>query len=577
MAQSSAVRLWHRLLQSIPTATFVISSVGCGGASAPSTYRINASISGLSGSQLVLQLNAGSDLAVMANGTSTFAASLTSGATYQVTVKSQPASPQQVCAVKNGSGAVQASDVTVDITCTTVTHTVQVSVSGLSGTGLVLQLNGAADLSIDANGAATFTTAIDSGSAYTVAVSTQPTHPVQTCSIADGSGTVADADVSGIAVTCVANLTTLYAFTGNAPGSADGAGPNGSLIEGQDGNFYGTTFGTAFQITPSGMETTLYSFPQGLGASSTGLILASDGYFYGTTTGFFGSNVSGTLYRTSPTGSGTELAIFGGADTGDFPLIGGVIQGTTGQLYVTAFASWIFGFLTNITFTMYVPEQSGLGWQAPGVVTSTLVQGSDGNLYGITLCGGNAALFKAVLAPGSGTVTATNILGNIPVNVNTTSGAPVSVSSLIEGNDGNFYGTTSTGGNPSPTCPQGCGTVYKITPGGIATLLYSFGGSAADGQSASGALVLARDGNFYGTTLAGGTPNTNCVKGCGTIYRLTPSGQETVLYSFGTNASDGVSPSGALLQARDGNLYGTTYSGGPSGSGTVFRLDLGVH
>jgi uncharacterized repeat protein (TIGR03803 family) len=109
-------------------------------------------------------------------------------------------------------------------------------------------------------------------------------------------------------------------------------------------------------------------------------------------------------------------------------------------------------------------------------------------------------------------------------------------------------------------------------------VLYSFGAGPSDGQNPSGALVLASDGNFYGTTLAGGTPNANCKvsNGCGTLYSITPSGTETVLYSFGANASDGIGPSGALLEARDGNLYGTTTAGGTANAGTAFKLVLGT-
>jgi uncharacterized repeat protein (TIGR03803 family) len=151
--------------------------------------------------------------------------------------------------------------------------------------------------------------------------------------------------------------------------------------------------------------------------------------------------------------------------------------------------------------------------------------------------------------------------------------------SLIEGSDGNLYGTMSYGGTPSATCPNGCGIVFKVTPSGVATLLYSFGASPVDGQRPSGALVLARDGNFYGATSAGGSPTPNCkfVNGCGTIYEITSSGTETVLYSFGTSSSDGIGPTGALLQASDGSLYGTTGSGGSTGAGTVFKLELGVN
>jgi uncharacterized repeat protein (TIGR03803 family) len=150
---------------------------------------------------------------------------------------------------------------------------------------------------------------------------------------------------------------------------------------------------------------------------------------------------------------------------------------------------------------------------------------------------------------------------------------------LIEGTDGNLYGTTATG-SPGAACSNGCGTVFRITPDGVETVLHSFGGNAADGQVPSGTLVQGIDGNFYGLTSAGGntpagsaTPNCNC----GTIYRITPAGEETVLYSFGISASDGKQPSGALLQASDGNFYGTTGSGGPSNDGTVFKLVVGAN
>ncbi len=149
---------------------------------------------------------------------------------------------------------------------------------------------------------------------------------------------------------------------------------------------------------------------------------------------------------------------------------------------------------------------------------------------------------------------------------------------LIQGTDGNLYGAAPAGG--SGACPNGCGTVFRVTPAGVITVLYSFGSNAADGQTPSGGLVQSIDGNFYGLTWTGGntppgsaTPNCNC----GTIFRITPAGEETVLYSFGTNANDGKQPSGALLQASDGNFYGTTRSGGTSNDGTVFKLVVGAN
>src|SRR5579863_9955713 len=220
-------------------AACVILLAGCGGSSEPVTYTIRASVSGLSGSGLILQLNASNDLAVTADGNFMFATPVTSGMSYHVTVKTQPSSPQQVCTVGNGSGTIRTGDATVTISCATV-HTIGVSVSGLSGTGLVLQLNGGSDLPIKANGTATFSGAIDSGATYAVAVGTQPTFPTQTCSVANSSGTVGTADVKGIAVTCATSIAILYSFTGGGgvTGSIDGAAPNGSLVQGSDGSLY---------------------------------------------------------------------------------------------------------------------------------------------------------------------------------------------------------------------------------------------------------------------------------------------------------------------------------------------------
>jgi uncharacterized repeat protein (TIGR03803 family) len=132
-----------------------------------------------------------------------------------------------------------------------------------------------------------------------------------------------------------------------------------------------------------------------------------------------------------------------------------------------------------------------------------------------------------------------------------------SQSALIQGTDGNFYGTSYFGGT------SGNGTVFKITPAGAETVLYSFAGGT-DGSNPS-ALIQASDGNFYGTTGAGGTSNA------GTFFKITPEGVETVLYSFKGGASDGAGPS-ALIQASDGNFYGTTGAGGPFGFGTVFKI-----
>jgi uncharacterized repeat protein (TIGR03803 family) len=134
------------------------------------------------------------------------------------------------------------------------------------------------------------------------------------------------------------------------------------------------------------------------------------------------------------------------------------------------------------------------------------------------------------------------------------------VANVVQGSDGNFYGTTHRGGTSN------LGTVFKITPAGVETVLYSFGGGTTDGSTPYAALILGRDGNFYGTTSNGGT------NGYGTVFRITPAGAETVLYSFAGGITDGSFPAAALIQDSDGNFYGTTQAGGTGNFGTVFRI-----
>ncbi len=180
---------------------------GGGGSSPPPapTYTIGGTVTGLTGSGLVLQLNGGSNLSVAANAmTFTFATGLTSSSSYNVTILTQSTGPSQTCAVvANGSGTVGSVNVTsVSVTCTTNSFTVGGTVSALTGTGLVLQNNGGDNLPIGANGAFTFSTPILSGAIYAVTVSTQPTSPAQTCSVTSGSGTVGAANVTNVGVNC---------------------------------------------------------------------------------------------------------------------------------------------------------------------------------------------------------------------------------------------------------------------------------------------------------------------------------------------------------------------------------------
>ena len=182
----------------------------------------------------------------------------------------------------------------------------------------------------------------------------------------------------------------------------------------------------------------------------------------------------------------------------------------------------------------------------------TLLQGPDGNLYGTTSAGG---------AHGQGTVFKMTPTGKLATlydfcSKSNCADGSAPYAGLILASDGNFYGTTQSGGASRN------GTVFKITPKGALTTLHSF--NSRDGAMPYAALLQASDGNFYGTTESGGASLL------GTIFKMTPSGTLTTLHSF--SSTDGSSPEAPLTQANDGNFYGTTYNGGTEGYGTVFKM-----
>ncbi len=192
------------------------SSGGGGGGGIPiPTYTIGGTVTGLVGSGLVLQNNSGDDLAISADGSFSFSTAIPDGGTYSISVRSQPASPNQTCTVTNGSGTVSGANITnISIACTTLTYTIGVSVTGLTGSGLVLQNNGGDNLAISADGNFTFTTPLVDGSSYAVTVLTQPDSPLQTCSINNGTGTVSGADIVNISVVCVLHYSIGGTVTG---------------------------------------------------------------------------------------------------------------------------------------------------------------------------------------------------------------------------------------------------------------------------------------------------------------------------------------------------------------------------
>jgi uncharacterized repeat protein (TIGR03803 family) len=308
-------------------------------------------------------------------------------------------------------------------------------------------------------------------------------------------------------------LTTLYSFQALTP---DEANPT-LLIGGADGNLYGATGprsvgdanGMIFKLTPSGTFTPLYHFQDGKGTHAISLIQAADGNFYGTAAGdssggFFNHPAAmhnpGIFFRLTPAGVFTVLYTFTGGADGSFP--------------------------------------------------SALTQGTDGNFYGSTVYGpetppnvfnGYGTVFK--ITPAGALATLSSFTGGAD------GGNPGKV---IQGGDGNLYGVADY-----PTIR----TLFKVTPAGVRSTVYSF--TTANGTGPS-RLTPNTDGNIYGTTQTGGIPNV------GTLFKIDPAGQVTT-YIF-DGAAVGGSPS-QLFEGESQNLYGATLTGGASNHGTVFRLN----
>ena len=525
------------------------------------SYTVGGTIQGLSGTGLVLVNNG--DTLIVNSGTTSFTMPTRVAYTsaYQVSVQTQPTN--ETCTVSNGSGTVGTANVTtVTVNCAVNTYTIGGSISGLTATGLVLQNNGADNTSVPANAIGfAMNTGLVSGSSYNITVETQPSGLA--CTVTNGTGTVASQSVGNVSITCVVQpFTVLHAF---ARGTTDGAEPFAGLVLGTDGNFYGTTeaggahsVGTIFEITPSGTETVLYSFGSVTNDSIApeADLIEVNRTFYGTAS-HGGDSDFGTVFSFTPgTGPGTGETIlhsFNNSD-GEMP-IAPLLLGRDGNLYgVTAGGGANFdGTMFKIT-TSETPTETTLfsfnGTDGSGPAGGLIEDGS-GNFYGTAESRGavEGTVFKLTSSGSlSFATSATAMNGLIPA------------AGLILGGDGNYYGTALGGGSAND------GTVFMITPTGAETLVYPFAGGS-DGANPGAKLLLARDGNFYGTTESGGTGSS------GTVFKLTPLGVETVLYSF-TGGSDGATPRGDLIQGSDGALYGTTMGGGASGQGVVFRLTL---
>ncbi len=352
-------------------------------------------------------------------------------------------------------------------------------------------------------------------------------------------------------------VTTLYSFTGTDSSGNPGLG---ALAQGRNGKLYGTTVGpsgadgSAFAITTSGHASQLYTFGSDGANPWAGLTLGADGYYYGTaSTG--GANGNGVLFKLSPTGDYSDLHDFAGGADGAKPF-SPPIQASDSNFYGVTFgtggASTVYRYEPDGTFTTIYNFDSAHGQQ----VLVPLIQGSDGNLYGVASFGGTSNCGTIFKLATSGAPLWTY---NFPCAL----GGAYPEGPLVQGADGDYYGTTLQGGPGLE-----CGIVFKLGQAGNVSVIYEFK-NLADGCDSEAGLTQGTDGNLYGTTLAGGTAKGNQ----GTLFQLTTGGAHKILYSFG---GVGEEPLAAPMQDTNGTFYGTTYAGGRFGYGTVYSLNMGL-
>jgi uncharacterized repeat protein (TIGR03803 family) len=351
-------------------------------------------------------------------------------------------------------------------------------------------------------------------------------------------------------------FVVLHSFDGT-----DGATPWAGVIRDGKGNLYGTTVtggsaqsGTLFKLTPGGALKVLYTFSGGLDGQYpyAPLIRDGDGNLYGTTQDG-GNSGSGTIFIYSPTTAKSTLYSFSGSD-GAHPW-SGLVRDKDGNLLGTTVnggkfdAGTVFKLNTANNLTVLYSFTDG---KDGGFPYAGLVRDKKGNLYGTTVVGQNS----------SGTVFKLTLKQEFKVLHRFTQplDGATPYAGLLRDSDGNLYGSTFKGG------AHGAGCVFRINSSRLENILYDFNGGVDGNGPYLGALVRDSSGNLYGTTKQGGTMNL------GTVFRLDPTGKETVLHSFTGAADDGAYPFGALLRDKHGNLYGTTVQGGAFGVGTVYKI-----
>lgn len=375
------------------------------------------------------------------------------------------------------------------------------------------------------------------------------------------------------AIATAQTYTMLYTYPIGA-GAYSGIVAPQVMAQGQDGNLYSTianngtkTFGTVYKIDTAGVPTTIYSFC--LLTSCTdggnpfgGVTLGVDGNFYGTTQGG-GSHAAGTVFKVTPAGSLTTLWNFANGTDDSVPVYTTSL-GQDGNMYGVSVGQYNgeYGAFFKVSAAGLFKALSDFAY-TNGALPNLPTQGSDGNFYGTAQLGGDPTCKCGVVykATAAGKITVLHTFKGYPTDGNHPYGI------LVQSTDGNFYGTTYRGG------AHNGGSVFKITPTGVYTLLYSFNFSSSylDAQLPVAGLTLGTDDNFYGLGSAGGTKNY------GAIFKITSGGTESVIYSFcsKTGCTDGLGPATPLVQHTDGKFYGNT-NGNSLGGSVFYSFDMGL-
>ena len=557
------------------------SSTSTGGTGTGTGFTIGGTVTGLSGTGLVLQDNGGDNLTVTSNGTFAFATPVTIGKTYAVTVLTQPSSPVQSCVVTNGTGTVTNAAITsVQVTCTTTKFTVGGTVTGLSGTGLVLQDNGGDNLSVSASGAFTFATSVASGAAYAVTILTQPTSPSQTCTLTNATGTVGSANVTNVAVSCTTNTYTVGGTLTGLAGSdtvvlQDNGGDN--LTLNANGTF---TFATALAS----------------GANYAVTVLTQPGAPVQTCT------VSG---GTGTVVAGAVKSVTVNCATNTYT-IGGTISGLAGTVVLEDNGGDDLTLTTNGTFAFATPIASGMNYAVtvssqPGTPSQTCVVTNgaggvtDANITSVTVtCMTNSFTVGGTvsgLATGESVVLQDNGGDNLTVNAN---GSFTFATSVLSG--AAYAATVFT--NPASPLAQTCavtsgtGTIgnANVTNVTVActTNMYTIGGTVS-GLVGTGLvltdnggdnLTVSSNGSFtFATSIVSGgtyavavgqnptTPWQTCVvgSGSGTVTNMAITSVTvtctTNLYTVGGTVTGLAGGDSLVLQDNGGDNLPVSASG----------------